>query len=524
MKLTKFRSSLIGLTLALTGSWLIPASSAYAYSLDTTNHLITVSPSGDYTADARSAIEYLLQRPDKDVTWTLKFNPGKYYLSLPLYSVGLQNVNIVSNPSNPAQLIKVPKFPQDYIFYTRMSKNIKIRGFEFYGHTSFQNNSNPVWPDQGIYFGSCNNVTVDNNKFFNFGNCALRVTTSEADPVQGINSFNTTVTNNYFNNIYQIATTSNDNVHGATASYTLANNTFVNLRGSVKFATRTEGAKDIHVLNNTINGGDHYGLEIDNFNNFEIRGNTIENIKSVAINIYTAGDKDKIKNGFPWGDNFTIAGNILKSCGRGIRFSHEPFYDGYQYVPHNLVIDSNTLNTVKEPNKAVPAIAVINGKIDGIKLSQNKLASIASKNYIGLVKGCTNVSEVDNIADGVSIGTSESGQAATPPPSTSSSGAPVAPSDLTGKYDGNLAVRLVWKDNANNESAQEVWGSNDGKKYSLIARVYPNSTEFTHRMKKIPSAPSFYYAIKSLNKSGESSLSNAFKVTFHPESTASAAP
>jgi hypothetical protein len=404
-----------------------------------------------------------------------------------------------------------------------MSKNVKVRGFEFYGHTSFQDSINPVWSDQGIYFGSCNNITVDNNKFYNFGNCALRVTTSEADPVKGVNSFNTRVTNNTFNNIYQIATTSNDMVHGATASYTLSSNTFVNLRGSVKFASRTEGAQDIHVLNNTINGGDHFGLEIDNYNNFEIRGNTIENIKSVAINIYTAGDKTTIAKGFPWGNNFTIADNIIKSCGRGIRFSHEPFYDGYQYVPHTLVVDNNNLSTLKEPNKDVAAIQIIRGKIDGVNLTKNTMASIASKKYISLEQGCTNVSEAGNIADGVHIDTTQSGPTSAPPPSTSS-GAPVAPSNLTGQYDGNLTVRLAWKDNANNENAQEVWGSNDGKKYGLIARIYANRTEFTHKLNKIPSAASFYYAIKSINQTGGSGFSNAYKVTFHAENTASATP
>jgi hypothetical protein len=527
---------MVGLSLAVAGYGSMHASMAYAYTIDKVNHIITVAPSGDYTSDARRAVDFLVHRPDKDVTWNLKFEPGKYYLTQPLYSVGLQNVNVLSNPSNPAQLIKAPKFPQDYIFYTRMSKNVTVRGFEFFGNTNFQKNINPVWADQGIYFGSCNNVTVDNNKFYNFGNCALRVTTSEADPVKGVNSFNTKVTNNTFNNVYQIATTSNDTVHGATASYTLANNTFVNLRGSVKFASRTEGAQDIHVLSNTINGGDHFGLEIDNYNNFEIRGNTFENIKSVAVNIYTAGDKKTVPKRFPWGNNFTIADNIIRSCGRGIRFSHEPFYDGFQYVPHSLVVDNNTINNLTEPNKEVAAIQIIRGKIDGVKLTKNKMASVASKKYISLEKGCTNVTQGGNVADGVNLdagvsggGTSVSASAgkpssSPPPPSTASAGSPAAPSNLAGQYDGNLMVHLTWKDNANNESAEEIWGSNDGKKYSLIARLYANSVEFTHRLRKIPAATYFYYVVKSVNSSGASGYSNAYRVTFHAEKTASTSP
>jgi hypothetical protein len=530
----QYCSSLIGLTLVCLSQWLLTTQSAQAYTLDKVNRLITVSPSGDYTTDARKAIDYLLKRPDPDVQWRLKFNPGTYHLKLPLYSVGLKNVEVLSNPSNPAKFVKAPNFPQDYLFYTRMSKNITVRGFEFYGQTNFQNSKSPVWKDQGIYFGSCNNVKIDNNKFFNFGNAPIRVTTSEADPVKGVNSFNTVVTNNYFNNVYQISTTSNDNVHGATANYLLQNNTIVNLRGSVKFASRTDGAKDIRLINNVINGSDHYGFEIDNYDNVEIRDNTIENVKSVAINVYTAGDKDKIVRGFPWGDNFTIANNVIKSCGRGVRFSHEPFHDGFQNVPRNLVIANNTLNIVKEPTKNVPAIAVLNGRVDGVKLNQNKMYSIASKNYISLVKGCTNVSFLENIAEGAALKNSSEtppssgGTTSNPPPpdnNTSSGGdtasRPATPTNLTGRYDGNQTVRLAWKDNANNESAAEVWGSNNGKNYSLIARVYANSTAFTHKLKQAPNAPYFLYAVKAINKAGASSFSNTVKVNF--QNTASSA-
>jgi hypothetical protein len=524
----QYCSSLVGLTLVCLAQWLFASQPAQAYTLDKANRIITVSPTGDYTADARKAIEFLLKRPDPSVMWRLRFLPGKYYLKLPLYSVGLQNVEILSNPSEPAKFIKAAGFPQDYLFYTRMSRNITIRGFEFYGQTSFQDSKNPVWTDQGIYFGSCNNVKIDNNKFFNFGNAAIRVTTNEADPVKGVNSFNTVVTNNYFNNIYQISTTSNDNVHGATANYLMQNNTIVNLRGSVKFASRTDGAKDIKILNNVINGGDRYGLEIDNYDDFEIRDNTIENIRSVAINIYTAGDKDKIVRGFPWGDNFTIANNIIKSCGRGVRFSHEPFHDGFQYVPRNLVIANNTLNVVREPATQVPAIAVLNGKVDGVKLSQNKLYSIASKNYIGLVPGCTNVSSVGNLAEGNPLDktsetapASSSGSTSTSTStSTSSSGStstttrPAAPSNLSGRYDGSQSVRLSWTDNASNESNQEIWASHNGKDYSLIAKVYANTTGFTHRFRQVPTNPYFLYAVKAVNQAGPSSFSNTIRVNF----------
>lgn len=529
-----FSVSIVLLAAQQLASPLVPQ--ALAYKLDTVNHVITVSPHEDAnesTADARKAIDYLRYRDDKDVHWILKFQPGKYYLTLPLYSVGLDNVDILSDPSNPAQIIKSRNFTkQDYLFYTRMSHDVKIRGFEFYGRTDFSKTKDPAWGDQGVYFGSCNNVVVDNNKFFNFGNAALRVTTSEADPVEGVNSFNTVVTNNTFNNIYQISTSSNDMVHGATSNYRLENNSFYNLRGSVKFASRTDGAKGLFLLNNVFNGGDHYGYEIDNYDNIEIRGNTFQNIASVAINLYTAGDKGKLSKGFPWGDNVTIADNVIKSGGRGIRFCHEKFFDGFQYVPRNVVIKNNTLNTLKDGAKNVPAIAIIRGKVDGLNVSENKLYNIASKNYVDIIPGCTNVTKVGNVAEGEALDTPAAPPPKSPPPTTSSGGEtkspqpqpqpssgsaskPAAPSNLRAQYDGNLSVKLAWTDNANNESRQEVWGSNDGQKYSLIAKIYPDKNKFTHQLRKVPAASDFYYVIKAVNSGGTSAASNAAKVNFH---------
>lgn len=483
--------------------------SAWAYTTDKTNHIVTISPTGDYNQDARNALAFLVSRPDPTVRWTMKFNPGKYYLSLPLYCVGLQNVNIVSDPAAPALLIKGPDFNKsEYIFYTRMSHDITLRGFDFYGKTNFQNGPTPVWTDQGVFFGSCKNITIDNNKFYNFGNAALRVTTSEVDPVSGINSFNTTVTNNYFNNVYQVSTTSNDKIHGGTKGYHMEKNTFVNLRGSIKFASRTPGAGDIHILDNVINGGDHFGLEIDNYNDMEIRGNHFENIKSVAINMYTAGDEGKIEKGFPWGNNVTIADNIIKNSGRGVRFCPSPFYDGTKVTPHKVVIDNNTLNTIAEPSRDVAAIAIINGSVDTLQLTRNQMMSVNSKNYISFTPGCINVTQSNNQIDGQPLSNDGSNLA------TTDTKPPAIPSNLTGKFDGNLTVRLDWTDNAPDESGEEVWGSLDGKKYSLIAKLNAKSNKFAHQLKKIPSVPTVYYAVKSINKNGASPMSTPCKVTF----------
>lgn len=373
-------------------------------SLNSAQRLITITPTGNYTADIRNAANWLVNRADKNVRYTVKFAPGKYSVTLPLYAPrGMENVDFVSDPANPAILMKAPNYSgSDFFWNIRFCKNISVSGFEFYGLTTFKNNADPVWGDQGLMFGSCNGVKVDRNKFYNYGNAALRVTTSEGDPVRGVNSFNTTVTNNIFNNIYQISTTSNDEIHGATANYLFQNNQVLNLRGSVKFASRTAGAKNVKVLNNTINGGDWFGLEIDNFSDFLIENNVIQNLKSVAINIYT---NPRAPKGFAWGDNITIKGNTIKNCGRGIRFSADPFQDGFKYSPKNFVLENNILTNITDPTKSIAAIMVTNsGGINGMKVTYNKLNNIANKNYFYTSPSTTNVMLLGNMIDGKPVG------------------------------------------------------------------------------------------------------------------------
>jgi hypothetical protein len=493
----------------------------WAYQIDQSKHIITVSPTGDYNTDARKALSYLLQRADKETLWTFQFNPGKYYMSRPLYGVGLKNVQFASNPENPAMLIKGEQFTEsEYLIYLRMSEKIGVRGFQFYGNTLFKTNNNPVWPDQGLFFGSCRNVTIDRNHFYNFGNAALRVTTSESDPVKGVNSFDTVVSENTFNNIYQISTTSNDEAHGATARYWLKNNTIVNLKGSIKFASRTPGAQDVHIMNNNINGSEHYGLEIDNFDNMEIVGNTLQNIKGIAINIYT---NPRVSKGFNWGNNFNISDNQIHNVRRGIRFSPDPSADGYKPVPKNLQIINNTLSEITESDPHVSAISIVNGVVNGVKVTDNKISSVKNRKFITISKGSNPITQINNTADGKALA-NQSTEEKQPSPSTpaneqstsnsSSTGDLKAPSNLSAQYDGELTVRLNWNENAMDETALEVWGSFDNQKFDKIAQVYKNTRVFTHRLKRVPSKPNYYYKVRALKDSVASPMSNVAKISF----------
>lgn len=369
---------------------LLSESNAFAFSTDNQSYVITVTPTENASAttdDIQKAITFLTTRKDPQNRWTLSLSPGKYYLTRQISASGLQNTVITSSDlTKPAQLIKAPGWDSaksaEYLLYFRMCKMLNIIGIEFYGQTNFEKDSNPFWPDQGVYLGSCQIVKVDSNKFYNFGNAALRVVTDSRDPVVGVNSFKTQVSNNLFNNIFQTATTSTDKIHGGTAQSTWSKNTFVNIRGSIKFASRTPGARQIEFINNKITGGEHYGLEIDNYSDFLIKGNTFENIKEYAITIYTNGDPTTLQKGFAWGDNFTISNNVIKNVGNAIRFSHNPFFDGTQNTPKNLTIDNNTIDTVTNPTPYIPAIQVLGSTVEGLQVTNNKMSNIHSNAYI----------------------------------------------------------------------------------------------------------------------------------------------
>jgi hypothetical protein len=103
-----------------------------------------------------------------------------------------------------------------------------------------------------------------------------------------------------------------------------------------------------------------------------------------------------MSRGFPWGDNFTLADNTIQNCGRGIRFSPNPFYDGFQVVAHNLAIRNNTIRNLTNTEDAAPAIEISNGKVNVLTIMDNKLSRIATKKYISIPTGSTNVSNLGN--------------------------------------------------------------------------------------------------------------------------------
>jgi hypothetical protein len=379
---------------------LVSQAAAPLYTLDTKTHTLTIHNTGDASTQINSALNYLATRTDKSTPWIMKFDGGKYLLTKRIGADKLQNITLLSEPKNPAILVKDPSFANEYLFYTRFSQNITIKGFDFYGLSRVYNASNytsdptaPVWRDQGLYFGSSNGVIVNMNRFFSFGNAAIRITTTEADPVRGVNSFNSQVTQNYFNNVFQVTTTSNDLVHGGTSNYLFQGNTFDYLRGSVKFASRTPGATNVQIRHNSIRSSNTDGLEIVGYSNLEVSNNVFENITRNAINCYS---NERASAGFQWGDNLIFKNNTINNTGGGFRISADATADGFQPVLNRVSFTDNQFSNL---TGNAPAITLLNSSFPGLKILNNQFSNIPSKTYVYIPKKSNDITMNGNQAD-----------------------------------------------------------------------------------------------------------------------------
>ena len=375
------------------------------YTVDANKHVISVNNKGDAAANINDALQYLVKRPDQDTPWTLQFASGKYNIDKMLSSEHLQNVALISNPKKPAILAKNPASSIEYIFYTKFSQNITFNGFNVIGKTptyipsNYLTGSSAGWKDQGIYFGSCNNIVISNNRFLNIGDAAIRVTTTERDAAMGVNSFNTQILNNYFDNIYQITTTSNDTIHGGSTNMLVQNNTFNRIWGSVKFASRTPGAKYITYSNNIIRSSATDGMEIVGYDSMDISNNIFQNIARNAVNCYSNA---RATQGYQWGDDIIFRHNTINNAGSGIRFSADPYIaDGFQPHPRNVVFTGNKITNLRG---SAPAISLLKSDFPDVTVTNNLFSNIPSKKYLYMpMSNRSSVNFTGNMVDNKSL-------------------------------------------------------------------------------------------------------------------------
>jgi hypothetical protein len=374
------------------------------YILDERGFTITVNPVGDVTDSLMRAMSYLSKRKHPEDHWTLKITGGDYNLTESLYGVKLANTDIMSDLSEPAKLRKARNFDKtkgEYLLVCRYCQNVTIKNIEFHGSSPNYSADHyypksPYYSDQGIWLTSTKNVTITNNGFFDFGNSALRVNTYQGDPVKGVNSSGNKVVGNLFRNVFQTSTTAdNDWVHGGTAHYLFQGNVFYDLRNSIKFASRTAGATDVQVLDNTIHNSSNDAFEMVGYNNIEFSGNTIRNLKGFIINCYT---NDKAPSSWTWGSGFVFKNNDISGARYGIRFVNGTYANGKNPTARGIVMSGNKISDLGD--NAATAFR-FSGPVDGLTIRGNALESIRSRSYWSwAAKTTNNLTLTDNTVDG----------------------------------------------------------------------------------------------------------------------------
>lgn len=144
--------------------------------------------------------------------------------------------------------------------------------------------------DDGLRVSSVHNAEIRNCILRHCGDAGFREQTNVYDyqaattsnPYGGVNTGEIRFVHNYVYNCYQTASTTNDYVHGGAQVVHFEDNTFW-INGSVKFANRVPGGRDLWLLNNKIRWSYNHGFEIDSNSRVNIKGNSISNVYNQGV-------------------------------------------------------------------------------------------------------------------------------------------------------------------------------------------------------------------------------------------------
>jgi predicted outer membrane repeat protein len=439
------------LPMTLKASSVVTVNCLKSYSIDATNHIIQVTGRvGSLPVTIPTVVQFLNQRPDKSVRWTVRFdNQADYLVKQTVIFDELRNVSLWSDLLHPANFKKDPAAlaTTEYLWRCLHCEDVTIEGFRFEGVTGVADANGdiaipfdpfaPNWADQGVFLPSTHRVTVLHNGFYNIGNGALRVTTYWADPIDAthpaINCLDNVVQENLFKNIYQVTTTSDGPAnhihhgHGGCRNLNVIGNTFRNIHGGLKFASRvgdtlhvpaTQNAGHVLVSNNKFYGSEHLALDISGYSDIEISDNYFQDIAHNIASIYTNYNAD---NAFQWGDDIRFLRNTAVNIGGGIYFGNSaypannaPYTNGEQFVANRFRFENNVLTGVVQ-NVEVPEVKdgqkvwtkmqenLFSGSnINGMSFQNNQISQMALPKYMfTLPSSITNVTIAGNTLDGV---------------------------------------------------------------------------------------------------------------------------
>lgn len=271
--------------------------------------------------DDGASIQKLIIDRSNDGGGTITLQAGVYDICSLIYVREISNVTL--RGEGRVVLKKCPSYSDEYLMYIYNSENFVIDSIEFYGLTTQQyepGNHHYAWGEQGVLFAGTSNSSVLNSKFFNFGDAALRVTSSRSHPSKlPINSKNFVADSNVFYNVTQVTTThvwSSD--FGGTENVTFTRNLFKNIKGSLKLSSRKPVSKALIQNNMFVDMHGNAAIELNYYSKVHIKNNSFVNLNGYILNAYP-NSLTSVNEPIDWGDIRFIR-NIISNSKGGLRF------------------------------------------------------------------------------------------------------------------------------------------------------------------------------------------------------------
>ena len=296
----------------------------------------------------------------------LVFPPGTYKITNRIFIQGLSNAVI----TGPGATIVKSGFSYvgggNPVFYFLEGSFIQVKELRFIG--SQPSTTDVLYGDDGILSVDCVEIDISHNEFTNFGDGAIRnLSHYVTNPPTTVIAFNVHVGFNFFNNILQTSSTP-----GGVDTVTFVGNTFSNLKGSVKFASRVANSGRIVVANNVIKTGLGVGFEFSSTGNVLVANNIATDVPIMA-NFYT--NTAVGANPATW-DNLVITDNLFSGCTTGIRVASTNYNDGTRVCVNNVTISNNTIRDITGGSN--DAGVLLTGTISNARILNNSIFTYTS--------------------------------------------------------------------------------------------------------------------------------------------------